>query len=178
MNKLMASRVFKIKEYLELVNNLDVNSTNWQKKFNTYYNLRLKPQNLAEIIKHYNVNKHKGFYYLVNSYQGRCAVVFSKLLATENANLPIIDKNVSEFFGRRINTPSRAKSFYADLQEWYKNYLKSSMFKKYDKWFVENVGVNVSDYKKVDLLLWLAGGLDEKDKEKIVECFLKGYENL
>jgi len=85
----------------------------------------------------------------------------SKLIATVNPNLPLLDRFVLENLGLKKAQPyennrlEKTKKLYDDIKEWHANHLKTqqgrSQIAEFDRHFPNSC---VTDTKKIDFILW------------------------
>ena len=181
MQQYLIENSWGLERYIDMVENIDINSPAWRKKFSWYYNLRLTEKRMSDMLAVYESLGDKADFATLMHALGGCSAAFaSKLLATINPDLPIIDSRVINLFDKKINSvPERAISFYNELVDWYDRYLESEECRCYLNWFdtaTQRFADKISRHKKVDFLLWSVGGLKDTDiKQKLINKYLKGW---
>lgn len=158
-------------QYLELqeqLENTDVSlNRDFQRRFNHFYRVRRNSewQNHFYTLMQAHKDKAVSFGYILGELHkktGRHEASFaSKLIASLNPSLPVIDKYVLQNLGLRIppsGSPNRAEKImeiYESLEQDMNTFISTDtgrlIIRKFNEYFPL---VNISDMKKVDLVLW------------------------
>ena len=165
-----------IDKYLAIMENINPKNVDFKKKFNSFYRVRR------------NQAWQEEFYKLFDSYVDSClsfentldemyestgrveCSFISKMIHTCNINEPIWDQNVLRFLKSELHWMynqswpackklEEAKKIYANLKNWYAEYLKTSdginSLTIFDMAYPE--AASISAVKKIDFILWWKG---------------------
>ena len=158
-----------IKNYnwiMKRVQETDVSTdATFQKFFNGFYRIRQRPASFYQCYYTYlEQNKHNAqltFEEIVTYLYAETGTIHasfsSKLLATVNANMPIWDKFVLQNLGLRTSYSyekdrlQKTILLYQKICDWYKSDEAIEKLEEFNRQFP---GVNISDVKKIDFILW------------------------
>lgn len=161
--------LLKYLHIMERINKTDVSKDlEFQKRFNGFYRIRQrKPEFYME---YYNfMEEHKGedvtFDLVLSHFHNKLdrveASFSSKMVATLNPNLPVWDEFILKNLGLKKpaygtkNRINKTVDLYNNIVKWYEDFLPTDNAKKMIELFDEKYkGVNITDTKKIDLILW------------------------
>ncbi len=136
----------------------------WRKKFYAlFYESRGKEVDFANILRTLFQNTEK----IEASFA-------SKMAATLNPDLPIIDRHVLSYIGRKLPSPNKGKEeriaaiivLYEEMERTFKAFLKTDSGKHLLKRFRgEYPESTISEMKMLDFVLWQSGGNGARNKK-------------
>jgi len=152
----------------------------FQKKFKKFYQLNVARKSDAFLLDFFSFlqnNKCSAPEYITtlkHFYKfGKVEFSFvSKLLATIDPELPIMDSNVRSVLGFNYptgkNKIEEAGVIYRELEEWYKKFIPSKEGVKWLKLFDKEYPCSktkITSIKKIDFILWQLGAEINKEKK-------------
>lgn len=161
----------EVKRYCDLMQNLHKTNVSenkdFQRKYNGYYKMQRRSADFYRCYYEYldRQKNNVGLTYeevlrYIYEQTGRVEASFSsKLLASANPNMPIIDSRVFEFLGFGLpyyyekNRIEKIISLYEKLVHWYQSEDSNGFLDKFNE-ILPNV--EISDTKKIDFILWLS----------------------
>ena len=173
----LSVKTFSIIQYQDIMKsakNVDISSDKvFQKTFNGFYKLRYAPEEWKEI--YYKLFEEKKndtsltfkdiITELYNKTQRIEASFSSKMLATINPNMPILDSNVLKYLNLKLkNDTDKQKrlentiAVYDEIVEWYKRDEAKECLKIFNE-IMPSYKEGISDAKKIDCIIWFMGGL-------------------
>lgn len=161
-----------LKKYIYLRNMLKVVNVStdgqFQKTFNGFYKMRQRPKDFYKIFYSFmeenkrNSPSFEEILLYIYTHTGRVEASFSsKLVATINPDLPILDKFVLTNLGLSLpgyhskNRLEKVVSIYQEIIEWYKVFLNQEKVGEIIDMF-DTVYPNsgITNIKKVDFIVW------------------------
>jgi hypothetical protein len=140
----------------------------FQKRFNGFYRIRQrKPEfyneyyNFMEEHKDNEVSFDLVLEHFYNTFERVEASFSSKLVATINPNLPVWDEFILKNLGLKKpaygtkNRINKTIELYNSIIKWYEDFLQTDDSRRMIQLFDERYkGVDITDTKKIDLILW------------------------
>ncbi len=154
---------------MQLLNNVDVSKDmEFQKRYNGFYRMRQRKAEFYEEYFNYlesNKNNRVSFKEVLTHFYNKFSRIeasfSSKLAATIDTRLPVWDTFVLQNLGLKKppqyckDRLKRTIELYADIQQWYSDFMATSEGKNIIEMFNRKYpGIVVSDIKKVDFVLW------------------------
>ena len=157
---------------MELVKTTNVRANKeFQRIFNGFYRIRQRPKSFYEALYDYlernknnkEVSFEKTLAFFLDKFQRFEPAFSSKIVATINPNFPVWDSEVLKRLkfrspGSQLGREIRFKKMleiYDDIVRWYSEFINTEEAKNMIKVFDEKIGIlNISDTKKIDLILW------------------------
>lgn len=149
---------------------LSIKNNDFQKNFNSFYNVRRDENWRKKYYNYFEKNKKRKdirFSEILEAISDSNSVessFASKMLATINPEKPILDKNILNYFGFKIEGLNREKRIkcaidvYDKIEKEYKKMLKDNTVKNTIMELKKLLGqYELSDTKVLDYILWCKG---------------------